>query len=409
MTVHGLPHAARAGAGRLVALLGFAIPVSVAFDAVVTALVVLAWLIAAPSSFGAYARTLRTLRPVLIASLLFVLLLLSTTYAPGPWKSAWGSASKYLDLALIPVFAWAAGKPEVRLRALYAFLAAIALSLIVSYGTAIGLWSNLPGLHNFPDYPVGFKLSVTHNLLVAFAGFVLLLLARELRRRGAGRLSLAALGFALLCIFNVLFVVIGRSGYLVLGALLVYFACTAVRGRRGFLIAALAIVALFASAYMGSGYFVARVQDVAWDLAQWKSGKNDDTSVGHRVVYYATTLEIVRDHPLTGVGAGGFAQAYADKVRGTPARLTVNPHNDYLMIAAQAGLPALGLLLALYGLLWRDAARMGSTFERDALRGLVLTVAIGGLFNSLLMDHVEGLLFAWIVGVLYGARAEQAL
>ena len=159
---------------------------------------------------------------------------------------------------------------------------------------------------------------------------------------------------------------------------------------------------------MGSGFISARVLDIASDLAQWESGVNQDTSVGHRLGYYGTTLEIVREHPLTGVGAGGFAQAYADKVRGTPARTTVNPHNDYLLIAAQAGLPALGLLLALSVLLWRDAARMGSTFERDAMRGLVLTVAIGGLFNSLLMDHVEGLLFAWTLGVLYGERARNA-
>jgi O-antigen ligase len=31
----------------------------------------------------------------------------------------------------------------------------------------------------------------------------------------------------------------------------------------------------------------------------------------------------------------------------------------------------------------------------------VLTMAIGCLFNSLLLDHTEGLLYAWLTGVLY--------
>jgi hypothetical protein len=38
----------------------------------------------------------------------------------------------------------------------------------------------------------------------------------------------------------------------------------------------------------------------------------------------------------------------------------------------------------------------------------VLAIAIAGVFNSALMDHVEGLLFAWAVGVLYASRRAPA-
>jgi uncharacterized membrane protein YccC len=34
-------------------------------------------------------------------------------------------------------------------------------------------------------------------------------------------------------------------------------------------------------------------------------------------------------------------------------------------------------------------------------RGVVLTVAVGSLFNSLLIDHTEGLFFAWASGLFY--------
>jgi uncharacterized membrane protein YccC len=39
--------------------------------------------------------------------------------------------------------------------------------------------------------------------------------------------------------------------------------------------------------------------------------------------------------------------------------------------------------------------------ERDLARGLVIAIAVGGVFNSLLLDHTEGLLFAWLTAVLY--------
>jgi len=37
----------------------------------------------------------------------------------------------------------------------------------------------------------------------------------------------------------------------------------------------------------------------------------------------------------------------------------------------------------------------------------VLTIAVGCLFNSLLLDHTEGLLYAWLTSVLYAGLQSQ--
>ena len=75
------------------------------------------------------------------------------------------------------------------------------------------------------------------------------------------------------------------------------------------------------------------------------------------------------------------------------------------MIGVQVGLPGIALLVALYVLLWRDAARLATRFDRDLLRGLVLTMATAGLFNSVVLDHAEGLLLAWMVALVYARGA----
>ena len=248
---------------------------------------------------------------------------------------------------------------------------------------------------------------MTHSFLVSVGAFALLLLARDLWSTRP-RTAIVAAALALACIGNVLFVVTGRTGYVILLALLLYFAATLTRSRRSAIVSALVLTSVLAIAYLGSAAFSTRVQDSVAEMAGWQRGAADATSVGQRIGYYLTTASIVAEHPLTGVGAGGFERAYAAKVDGTAAPATSNPHNDYLMIAAQAGVLPLAALIALYVTLWRDAARFGSKLERDLARGLVLAMTLGGLFNSFLRDHVEGLFFAWATGVMYASARTAA-
>jgi O-antigen ligase len=120
-----------------------------------------------------------------------------------------------------------------------------------------------------------------------------------------------------------------------------------------------------------------------------------------RLDFYRASLAIIEEHPLLGVGTGGFTRAYADKTRGTDAFQTRNPHNEYLHFAVQLGLVGLAALLFLFGQHWRESARLASPLECHLARGLVLAIAAGCLFNSLLLDHTEGLLYAWLTGMLF--------
>jgi hypothetical protein len=58
--------------------------------------------------------------------------------------------------------------------------------------------------------------------------------------------------------------------------------------------------------------------------------------------------------------------------------------------------------MALFATAWHGARRL-APLERDLARGIVLATAVGCLFNSLLADHTEGLLFAWLSAVVFGS------
>jgi hypothetical protein len=61
------------------------------------------------------------------------------------------------------------------------------------------------------------------------------------------------------------------------------------------------------------------------------------------------------------------------------------------------------LLLLLFAQEWRCSAWLPDERSRTLARALVLTIMVGSLFNSLLIDHVESLLFAWLSGLLFAA------
>jgi O-antigen ligase len=130
-------------------------------------------------------------------------------------------------------------------------------------------------------------------------------------------------------------------------------------------------------------------------------GNNSASSIGTRMDYYTNTIKIISKNPLLGVGTGGFEAAYAKEIKGTAVAPSNNPHNQFLLFWAQIG--AVGLIAFLYLLwtAWRVAARLPSITDKLLAQGLLITIITGCLFNSLLLDHAEGLFFAWLMGLLF--------
>jgi hypothetical protein len=64
-------------------------------------------------------------------------------------------------------------------------------------------------------------------------------------------------------------------------------------------------------------------------------------------------------------------------------------------------------LIYLFYAEWRLAALLAPLY-RDLARGLVLMMVIGCMFNSLLLDHTEGLWFAWASGLLFAGLKPHA-
>jgi len=387
---------AATGARWLAIAIGFTLPVSTAMDNVLLALLLACWL-----ASGGWQEKFAAIRanPVALAILaLFTLVALGLAWSHGPLQDGLLYLKKYSNLLLMPILVTVFTNATDRQRGLLAFAAAMALTALLSVALAVGALPVGGVITGMPSDPTVFKKHITQNLFMAFGFLVFAEFARCSAKR-SHRLLWA--GLAALAAFDVL-LVHGRSGYLVLPALAVLLLFERWRWR-GLAAAVVAVLVSFAVAYQLSSGFRGRVSAAEVEARQWQPGVATQTSVGIRLEFYRNTLGIIEQHPLIGVGTGGFAEAYAQRVQGTGMQPTYNPHNQYLLITAQLGVVGLVLLLWVFAQWWRCARQLPGEIERTLARGLVLTYVIASLLNSVLIDHAEGLLFGWMGGLLFAS------
>jgi O-antigen ligase len=376
--------------------LGFSIPISVAFDNVLLAVVLVGWLVA--GNFRETWQFVARSRTALAALILYGLLLAGTLYGERELGDIGRTLTKYIDLLFIPLFAVLLRDAAHRRLALLGFAAALVLVLALSYLVAIGVpfphWMVVGDTGN----PAVFKHYLTHGILLAYGAFLFVEMALSAATQRERTGWLAAALFAAL---NVMIMMQSRTGHVILVVLALYLGyCW--RRWIGLAIALSAAAAIVVALTQLPGVFQERHGLAEGNRASSQASVWAKESNQQRRDYYLASLAIIKEHPLAGVGTGGFARAYAEKTRGTDAYQTRNPHNEYLHIAVQLGLIGFAALLWLFWQHWRESSRLASPLECHLSRGLLLAIAVGCLFNSLLLDHTEGLLYAWLTGILLG-------
>jgi heptosyltransferase-3 len=385
--------------------LGFFLPFSSAGVAFAEA-ALLALVLVRP---GVIARAAPWKEPVMAAGLLLFAYIAVHTLATSGWGRASGGAiNKYQELVLGPLLL--ALLQDARHRRVF-IRALIAGALLL----AIVYWAALlePRL-----YAALGKRRISAGFALAACAFLLLLRADGRPHPWPTRLMAVFMALA------VLFAIDSRTGHVVL-VLLASCAAWLHSPRRWRWAAAIACPLLVLALATGSQAVNSRLKET---LASTQSaGPNGElTSTEIRIEMLRVARDMAARYAVTGAGFANYSAAYEraalEHYRGEEgaqasakaARIrTDNPHNEYLMQLISGGITALALYLAWLALpLWR-AARSPQPLG-GMLAGLVLAFAAGSLFNSLLMDFVEGHLYisllAWILAEnRYGAAQQRGI
>ena len=376
----------------------FSIALPTAFMSIAMGLFVLVWLVS--GDYSAKIKLISNNPAALIAVALFCLYGLAMFYSSAPWDMRLAWWLKYHKLLYIPLIISVLTNEKYREYAIQAFLAGMLLVLIISYLKWLGI---VPHTDIGQGYFV-FKGRIAHNILMAFAVYLMLKLAIQTAKPYCWLWAIASM----LGILNVFLLVNGRSGQIILLVLCVWFCWEIWRIKSiKYLFGGAAALLLILSALPNAGNF--RLTQIAQEIANHKPNEAQ-TSSGTRLEFYNNSLTLIKRNPLFGAGTGSFESEYKQlaETQNTLATYVPNPHNEFLLTWQELGILGLFLLIVLFAMQWKASHRIFNSQKHSmvngyALRGLILTITVGSLFNSLLLDAGEGKFYCVVAGVLLSA------
>ncbi|ODS98563.1 MAG: hypothetical protein ABS56_05130 [Lautropia sp. SCN 69-89] len=383
----------------LLAAVFFCIPVQVAPAYVLSAAMLLLWLVE-----GDLRRKLHELADeplVWIVLGCYGVLLLSLLWSDDRgW--GWQTMQRHRFFLLFPLY-FSVARREHFGRYVGAFLASIALcEALAFYNWArLYLWPGLPEgirVDKSLEDTAPFVDRIFYTPALALAGYLaghrLLFDVMTLRRR---------LVYGALLATTTLNLVIagGRTGMVGFLALLALLAFQRL-GRRPLVAASAAAVlvgAVLAGAYQGSSYFRSRADDAVDTFLHYR--ERPQYSVSVRLVYAMNALRIYAAHPLLGVGVGDYPKEYerVNAIHTPQWEPAWNPHNHYLFVLTAAGIPG-GIALAL--VLGYPLRRRGPADGRERIRRAVPVLMITiCLFESYLLRSNVSMMYMLFTAALW--------
>lgn len=321
--------------------------------------------------------------PVITAGLLLLAWIVATTLLRDGWSGEARSVlSHYKELFFAPVIYGLfrlASQPDWFLRGLTVGA--------LCYATA--QWATL---FSEDIYLALVFRRISASFVFDVLAFVLLQHARSSPRPWAWRAAAAYLAL------TVLFAMDARTGHVLLLALAAWATWVQVSGR--WRLAAVVIVPLLAVGLaLGSNTVQRRIDQTLESIRDPANAPNESTVIRLELLKHGITL--AKEHAVMGVGYAHYAERHKEVVirkygdaldprirqfASAGWAATANPHNEFLMQVVGGGIASLALFVA-----WLLAPLASSgNRPRGTLGGLVIAFTVGCLFNSALMDFVEG-------------------
>ncbi|WP_395685052.1 glycosyltransferase family 9 protein [Caenimonas koreensis] len=337
--------------------------------------------------------------PVMAVGLgLFAYIVIQTLVTGGNSASSRQAISQYQELLLAPILYSVlrdARRRQVLMLSLFA--GAVALALMV--------WA--APLHPELQAMI-FKRRISAGFALAVCAFLVVMRAKDTPHPWPARVVAAFLAF------TVLFGLDGRTGQLlviVLAVLTVWLHST----RRVRWVASLAGLLVVLALAWTSGTVGSRMKET---LSMSPGGDETVvTSTGIRVELMRVALALAQRYGVAGAGYGNYTQVHAqmaDEIYRTPVEganvnwmRSTNPHNEYFMQLIGGGIVGAALFIAWLAAAFRAALRAPPAIGVQ-LGAVVVAFAIGCLFNSLLLDFIEGHFYMALVACLLAqARATR--
>ena len=323
---------------------------------------------------------------------LILLTMLSVFFGVDPKKSLKELFNWWLFLYLAGMFLLARKKDILPTIAFYTIIGADITAL---YGLYQIIFTSIPRAEGFFTH----ALTYGNTLSMVFCMILARLVTRSCRHRKE-QVFYAVSG---ILIMMALFVSMAKGP--MLATLVTIFTMLIIfKGWKG-VIASIIIIALF----LGSIVAIPAARTRYMGLVD-NSWKNEETSTGVRIRLWKVSLEIIKDHPIFGIGERNFRQVATQKI-GHTLHVMSHAHNAFLHFALSHGLIAFSVLIALFVKLLYDTLPGALRREPTAFTAasVLIVFILEGLTEHTIGDSEVAMLFYFLMGSFCGTLYRKGL
>ena len=394
-------HFDRAAKALLVAAIFF-VPISTALTNIFASLMLLSWLLA-----GGFRNRYESIQGNWLAysaAGLFALFCIGSTYSTSSSDDILFQLHKYAKLLIIIPAITLLQDKGMRDRALTAFVAAMLITLALSLISVVWPLSFVKGTSGgATGNHFVFRDHIAQSLMMSF--FTLIMLIKGYHEKVLFK-RIIFFSIGLLSTFDILFFVLGRTGYvsLALNFLVFFFICLSNLKER-VITALIALIIIFLTINFSDG-FNSRIHKAVEELESHSTSAS--SSVGQRVEFVRKTFDLMREKPIMGYGTGSHQKEYC-RVGQTPewcAGHALHPHNQFLSFGLQFG--AIGILayLMFIGACIRQSMYQSAEFRILGM-GMVATLIVDSFFHAPLFLVAEAAFFILLLPVFLAQNSSS--
>lgn len=372
--------------GILIALFIAAIYFSTSLAIIMSGILSTLWLVT--GQFKYLPDTLKKCPVAAWALALLVFFIGGLSYGSATTGEAVSMVTKYRELFFITILcSFLTKEREVNL-AWKAFVVASVITLLASYL----MDSDIINSNKQGDPSI--KSRITHGIFIAFFIFYCLHKVSD----GGPYFRFYLIG-VILSLYNIFFIVEGRTGQLTALALILLFAIQRF-SNKGRVLTVVA-VSVFLVLFLSFSDKANRINEGFANTQAYLQPKPEQTesSMGQRYTFWKYSLKLIAEKPLLGHGTGSFAKEY-QRVAVGEQFITVNPHNEFLMIGVQLGVCGLLLYLGFLSSQFYYAGKLPDN-RKWLAQGLLVLLTITSLFNTPFFDHTEGHWYACMIALCF--------
>jgi O-antigen ligase len=310
---------------------------------------------------------------------LFLAFSIGMLYSSVPLHESFRGWFKYHGLLFIPIVLSILQTKSERDFAILAYIIGALLVVLLCYGKWLG-FVPIDFVRNEASltYPVVFRHSISQNIFVAFAIYLMMFKAKS----SEGFIQKLWIIAIILSLSSILFLVDSRSAQIAMALTAAFFLYSNwkpcyIKYILGFVV--LGVITIYSfSPQM-------RIMEIGTEIKLAKNGQND-TSSGQRLELWRNTWSLIERKPILGGGAGSLVHEYSTYVPKDRivTRLDYgNVHSQYLTVLQEFGFLGLSFLIIFFLYQWEAAARSSLADIRQSFQGLIITYVATSFFNSM--------------------------